>query len=216
MFKYSDIYSVSVYIQYCVHIFANIHKLYFPSLFPWQQLGGVPGTKLQRSALHSGEEGLQQLLWLGCSKQHRWLNSPCPLRLNKIPWKTLTPVSSLYKQHASSKWNKPYRRPILVINWWKRQILLFVLKLSNSNYTIYQIWKRWKVLQTLKSFSCAGMSVVLPSGGEAHHAHLSLLFCYLASEPPPSWDSLIAQIQGCSQGTTVLRVLSYCPDGTHH
>lgn len=56
------------------------------------------------------------------------------------PWKTLTPVSSLYRQHASSKWNKPYRRPILVINRWKIQILLFVLKLSNSNYTIYQIW----------------------------------------------------------------------------
>lgn len=62
----------------CCHYESHI----FPISSLWLQLGGVSGAKLQRSTLHPGEEGLQQLLWLGCSEQHCWLNSPCPLQLN--------------------------------------------------------------------------------------------------------------------------------------
>lgn len=90
------------------------------------QVGGVPGAKLQRTSLHPGEEGLQQLLWLGQPEQHRGLDAQSPLQLNpsdpQIPV-SMTSPSVTFTEHVSftqtyftNKWFKTiYLFPIIHI-----------------------------------------------------------------------------------------------------
>lgn len=67
------------------------HPVETTHLRPWKgltrvcfQLGGVPGAQLQRTSLHPGEEGLQQLLRLGKSEQHGGLDETNPLQLRPM------------------------------------------------------------------------------------------------------------------------------------